>query len=83
MGESIQKGTRMLAPDNPIYTLNAHPNFDAIEMSHIEPALNARLHEAQAALDELEEKLKPSWDDLVSAVDEITIPLYRSWFWRT
>ncbi|UTH75240.1 M3 family metallopeptidase [Chromobacterium sp. IIBBL 290-4] len=65
---------------NPLLDLSGLPRFAEIRPEHINPALDALLEEARAAVARLTaETGEPSWDDFVSPLTDATERLSRAW----
>ena len=64
---------------NPLLDRHGLPRFDAIEASHVEPAIRTAIQRLDASLRELEQKVEPTWPGLVEPLERITEELGRAW----
>ncbi|MCL1888297.1 MAG: M3 family metallopeptidase, partial [Kiritimatiellaeota bacterium] len=65
--------------DNPLYTIPFLPDFAAIKPEHAEPALDARIAEAEHALATIEADATLSWDAVFGALHRATQPVSDTW----
>jgi oligopeptidase A len=64
---------------NPLLIGAGIPPFDQIDVSHIEPGIQALLTQLTADLETLEQQLSPTWSDLVEPLTAIQERLRWSW----
>ncbi len=67
------------AQDNPLLDFSGLPRFDGIQPSHIEPALDQLIAEADAAVKAAEQVSPVAWNTLVEPLDDATERLSRAW----
>ncbi len=66
--------------DNPLLDFEGVPRFDAVEPAHIEPAIDALLQRADAALQQaLADDFPADWHALEATLDVATERLARAW----
>lgn len=64
---------------NPLFTLEALPNFDRIRAEEIESGIRQLIKELEENASELEASLTPTWDGLVARLNDISEPLTYAW----
>ncbi|MCS6763901.1 MAG: M3 family metallopeptidase [Candidatus Protistobacter heckmanni] len=66
--------------DNPLLDFSGLPRFQDVRPEHIEPALDALLDAARAAVAKAEDPATPAtWDAVAQAMEDATEPLFRAW----
>lgn len=77
-GMNTRTDTALL--DNPLLTLEPLPRYDAVQPVHVQPAIEALLHEAEAALQAATAPEHPAdWQALARTLDVATERLGRAW----
>ena len=65
--------------DNPLLQSSGLPKFNEISPEHIGQAVSKVLFEAKANLEELESEISPTWDGLITPLEEIGKPFEYAW----
>ena len=65
--------------DNPLLQLTSLPDFAAIEPAHIAPAIRQLLAEAEAARQQLEADIEPTWAGLLEPLERLENRLSLAW----
>lgn len=65
--------------DNPLLDFSGLPRFDEIEPAHVQPAIDALVTEAEAALALAGHAQPVSWDSVVVPLEDATERLGRAW----
>ena len=65
--------------NNPLVDWTDLPEFDKIQVEHMEPAINDVISRSEKAITELENKAPRSWQDLMVPLEGIEDELSRVW----
>ncbi|MDG2989728.1 M3 family metallopeptidase [Candidatus Synechococcus calcipolaris G9] len=65
--------------ENPLLRGQGFPPFDDIKADHVEPAVTILLANLRQELEELEQRVQPTWEHLVEPLDHLGDRL--SWIW--
>lgn len=68
-----------MSNDNPLLQSSGLPKFKEISHEHIEPALTIVLDDALSKLEALETNIVPSWEGLITPLEEIGKPFEYAW----
>ena len=64
---------------NPLLDQTGPPRFDEIRAEHVGPAVAELIRELEAELEQIEERVQPSWEDLVEPLERLGDRLGFSW----
>ena len=67
------------ATDNPLLATAGLPEFARIDPAHVVPAVQQRLKEALAKLEQIEHSAGPTWASTIAVLEELDRPFERAW----
>jgi oligopeptidase A len=73
------KGNRMNIVNNPLMQWEGLPRFDLIKPEHFTPALKETFKQVSEKIDELESNIIPTWEGLCKPLEDLDLPLERTW----
>lgn len=65
--------------ENPLYAIGELPDFPAIEVQHVVPALSQRLDDARVAVTRADETLAADYGSAITAYEDACRELFESW----
>jgi hypothetical protein len=65
--------------ENPLLQESPFPLYDAVEAKHVIPGIKTILQDLEKEVDELEEKVEPTWEALVQPLEKIKDRLTVAW----
>ncbi|MBT5832654.1 MAG: M3 family peptidase, partial [Candidatus Latescibacteria bacterium] len=64
---------------NPLLVTDGLPRYDEIKPEHVEPGVKNLLIQVERQIEELEQTVTPTWDDLLKPLEDMDVPFEYAW----